>query len=605
MMFPYLATIPHTRSMPTQSFIATFFPVAELTEDRSHYLPSRNAFRAVPAAAKSPQEIYEPLIAALNDRKQQKARCPGFVFEDVAARSVHPRRIGYMKPHVCCFSTSSIDLLQSCELSSRSELGHAELFFEVKPDPSHDDFTDAIPIAGSDTVYESFASNRAPAGVPAVVLELHKARGQHIAYVVEVFARQFREFFFSISMAGSCARLLRWDRSACIVSESFDIRKHPEILCEFLWRFGQASAAGRGHDVTVEPALTEEEAIFETLVTEATALQLGVSGQALRQAVLQHYQPGKVMAIQVLDHGEPSNIWRRLLVSRPVISPLSLCGRGTRGFWAVDTSSHRVVFLKDTWRTTAISDLEGEILRHMAEDGVRNIPHVVAHGDVPRHLPNDGRKLSTGDYQSTITDEYKSQPWVHLAGSKDIHISPRRHYRLVLEQVGYEVRFLRGTEELLNASYDVFAGRCSAHVCIHRTMLFIRSRLAMRDALEKDSRVHRDISPGNIILVRDREDQTIRKGYLIDWESSCTVDESGLAAKAGRAGTWLFMSRELCLDHENIYRQTIKDDMESLLYVVLYCALHWLPHNYGKDTLADCIAAFFKHRDAFRNSSVG
>ncbi len=61
------------------------------------------------------------------------------------------------------------------------------------------------------------------------------------------------------------------------------------------------------------------------------------------------------------------------------------------------------------------------------------------------------------------------------------------------------------------------------------------SVLAMQDALKKDSRVHRDISAGNIILVREHEGQTVRKGYLIDWESSCTVDESGLAVKAGRA----------------------------------------------------------------------
>ena len=70
-------------------------------------------------------------------------------------------------------------------------------------------------------------------------------------------------------------------------------------------------------------------------------------------------------------------------------------------------------------------------------------------------------------------------------------------------------------------------------------------------------------------------------------------------------GTWLFMSRALLLNHQNSVRQSIKDDMESLLYVVLYCALHWLPHDLDKDTLADVIAAFFERRDAFRTSSIG
>ena len=54
------------------------------------------------------------------------------------------------------------------------------------------------------------------------------------------------------------------------------------------------------------------------------------------------------------------------------------------------------------------------------------------------------------------------------------------------------------------------------------------------------------------------------------------------------------MSIDLLYDHENLVKQTIKDDMESLLYVVLYCALHWLPHNLSKDRLSDLITAFFR-----------
>ena len=57
--------------------------------------------------------------------------------------------------------------------------------------------------------------------------------------------------------------------------------------------------------------------------------------------------------------------------------------------------------------------------------------------------------------------------------------------------------------------------------------------VAMRDALAKDSRLHRDISVGNIILVQ--ETGNIRKGYLVDWDASCRVDDSGLALEEGRA----------------------------------------------------------------------
>ncbi|RDX49869.1 hypothetical protein OH76DRAFT_1438155 [Lentinus brumalis] len=560
------------RSMPVQSFIDTFVPEQGLCHDRTRYLSSANAFRAVPVAAKSAEQIYHPLIAALNKSTSRKSRCPSFVFEDVASRSLHPRRFGYMKPHVCCFTSESLELVRGHELSSRSEFGYTELFFEVKPHPLHDYFSEPIYIYDSD-------DDASP-----VVQDLNKALGQHIAYVTEIFARQFRVFFFTVSMAGSLARLLRWDRSGCIVSEPFDVRERPDLLCEFLWRFAHASEAGRGHDITVEPALAEDESLFEALITQETALQLGVTGQALRQAVKQHYEPGKVMAIHVLDQGatEESPTVRRFLVSRPVVSPLSLSGRGTRGFWAVDVVSRRVVFVKDTWRTGHSEGKEGDTLKHLVEVGVRNIPHVVAHGDVPTHI---APTVDVGDFQITKTDSYKSAPWQITVEDTLSHMSRRKHYRLVLGSVGYDIRFLRGTEELLHASYDVFT--------------------AIRDASEKDSRVHRDVSTGNIILVREHSGQKIRKGVLIDWESSCGVDDTGLATKAGRGGTWLFMSRELLYDHENLMKPSVKDDMESLLYVVLYCALHWLPHNYSKDKLTDLITAFFEHKERYDPGIMG
>ena len=62
----------------------------------------------------------------------------------------------------------------------------------------------------------------------------------------------------------------------------------------------------------------------------------------------------------------------------------------------------------------------------------------------------------------------------------------------------------------------------------------IDMRAAMRDALAKDCRLHRDISVGNIILVQE-EDSDVRRGYLIDWEASCRVDGTGNALEDGRA----------------------------------------------------------------------
>ena len=56
----------------------------------------------------------------------------------------------------------------------------------------------------------------------------------------------------------------------------------------------------------------------------------------------------------------------------------------------------------------------------------------------------------------------------------------------------------------------------------------------MRDAQDKASRTHRDISVANILLVKE-PGSTMRRGVLIDWETSSEVDESGLAQSPGRA----------------------------------------------------------------------
>ena len=70
----------------------------------------------------------------------------------------------------------------------------------------------------------------------------------------------------------------------------------------------------------------------------------------------------------------------------------------------------------------------------------------------------------------------------------------------------------------------------SADLLISKLM---SSQIAMRDALAKGSRLHRDISVGNIILVAER-DRTVRRGYLVDWETSSKVDDTGMACHVGR-----------------------------------------------------------------------
>ena len=290
-----------------------------------------------------------------------------------------------MKPDICCYSADQVARVEIAGASARAEFGYAELFFEVKPDPSHDFFVDSANVG--DDEHEFFARSQDEE------FEARRSRawGQHFLYVTEVLARQHRVFFFSISMSGSSARLLRWDRAGCIVSASFDIREEPGLLCDFLWRFSQTSDAGRGHDPTVVVATQEEEALFHDAVRDYLSLQLDIKGTALDRALAEHYQPSHVAAIHVHPQDRST---RRFIVSRPVVSPLYLTGRATHGYWAMEAQNRRVVFLKDTWRSSLQS--EGFIIQQLQESGVRNIPSLVCHGDVPQH-PSDGPEDDSED----------------------------------------------------------------------------------------------------------------------------------------------------------------------------------------------------------------
>ncbi len=292
-----------------------------------------------------------------------------------------------MKPDVCCFAPSNVNIALTSEKASRSEFGYLEFFFKIEADPSYDIYSDPPPGAHSEArasyhlipEYESDDE-----GNPSVLGQrVKKVFAQHIAFAAEVFARQHRVFLFTVSMTGSLTRLLRWDRSGCILTESFDIREQPQLLCEFLWRFSQASHGGRGHDMTVEVALADEEALFHTLISKEVQFQLDVEGDELEQAISHHYKPGHVAAIHVLSsETEGGETPQRFIVSRPVTSSLSLTGRGTRGFWAVDTSSHSVVFLKDVWRSHTATGREGHVLHRLNTANVRNVPTLSSHGDV-------------------------------------------------------------------------------------------------------------------------------------------------------------------------------------------------------------------------------
>ena len=304
-------------------------------------------------------------------------------------------KIGRMKPHITCYTERNVrnDMPQGSDKSSSSVFGYAELFVDISPDPSQDAFVDP-PQEANRAARKSHDFFPDPSYLKEERILPSETFGQHISYVVETFARQPRVFLFTIRMSGSRARLFHWDRSGCVVSGSFDIREQPEILCEVLWRFSHTTNAGRGHDMSVSVSLPGGEEFFREKITNHVREQLG-PGEDLDKAVTQHYQPGRVFAATVLYQGFTAKVenTRHFLFSRPVVTPLSLTGRGTRGYWAIDTSTGDVVFLKDTWRHDSVTEVEGLTLRRLCDQGVRYVPSMIWHGDIPNRLPGMSCKL--------------------------------------------------------------------------------------------------------------------------------------------------------------------------------------------------------------------
>ncbi|OSC97322.1 hypothetical protein PYCCODRAFT_1428549 [Trametes coccinea BRFM310] len=577
--------------VPVLEFLELFLP--QFTEDRSALLSSRNAFNSVPSHAAGVAEIYKPLTSALNRRTKFKSRCPRFIFVPTFEHSIRPLRLGYAKPHICCVKTENSVHIEKAHPGSRTEFGFAELFIHVTADPTDDVFIDPPPDSPEESIAEhEFIRNVVDDDAEVTEKEYRelearyktgaRSHGLHVAFAVETFARQQRLFLFTISVAGSMARFYRWDRSGCVVSRSFDIRRHPDFLTEFLWRFSKLSDAGRGHDLTFRMASAAEEALFKTAVRNYLELQLDGTGDSLDKALSAHYCPGHVTVVGVTPQSSETLDETPYIVSRPVVSPLSLDGRSTRGYWAVHSASGQMGFLKDTWRTYYQEEIEGDILHRLNELGVRNVPVLAVHGDVRDNLwvSSEGGP----GFQETMTNYHVRKPWASRVDGKAVNVHRRRHYRLVTHTVGQSLKMLRGTEELLHSTYDVF--------------------IAMRDALAKDSRIHRDLSVGNIILVKEN-DRAIRKGYLIDWDASDRVDEQGESLQAGRAGTWAFMSIRMLGSKYKDGKQVFKDDMESLIYVVLYCALFYLPHDLDPIDLASFNKDFFQHRQVAGDADFG
>ncbi|KAK0494810.1 hypothetical protein EDD18DRAFT_1287774 [Armillaria luteobubalina] len=560
--------------MPIEEFIDL---IPECPERPDNMMPnSRRAFSRVPERGdigfKDERSLYDPVNQAFNATRRnsestEMARCPGVTFYNTSDQ----RRPGECSTKVGAsgYAQEHLQFVQDPEsLAIVSHPGYWQLFWEAK----RIDF-----VGDNGILFEHITDERTKKHAIADF-------GLTSSYAAQMCANQYRDFAFSISLTDETARLLRWDRSGVIFSEDIHYRENSKPMCRFLWHFGNANSSQRGADTSVHKRTTQaEESLFRDTVKAHVKLQLGLTDEKeVVKAVEKHYEPGQVCIVEVSIHRESEDqpqassseygtreqtqdqaATRKFLVSRPVDSPRSLASRSTRGYWAVDIQTKNIVFLKDCWRTVTDAeavDIEGSTLQTLRARGVEvGVPTVVCHGDV-----------YIGDaISSTLTPEYSENEW-NMA-SEPYNITGRIHYRMVTAEVGYALQeTFAGTRELLKGCQEV----------IH--VLF--------NASTKANLIHRDISSTNIILVADETNSFgNRAAYVIDWEFAVSLNEEGCHWDRWRTGTPTFMCMNALSsinssDPPTPYRRFFGHDVESLIYVALYCGLYRLPWNtYSED----------------------
>lgn len=274
--------------------------------------------------------------------------------------------------------------------------------------------------------------------------EARRIRGQLAAYATESFVHQHRTHLFQLLIFGHYARFLFWDHSGAIVSDRFDYVADSKLLVKFIWIYNHMSEPERGWDPTATFASPEEEAVFNTAVTQFLT---NMNDPSHEQRVIPHvedtmYQryPVYKVAVPNVDKTErPTEV----LVKRPFFSSPSVLGRGTRGYLAYALKAKKLLFMKDTWRVVHERLIaEGTTLANFNDLQIEHVPQLECGGDV------------VGELQETRVLEWAMKQKLQIVYSK---LRVFQHHRLLMP-LAYPVEHSRNSEEFVMAFLDCCHG---------------------------------------------------------------------------------------------------------------------------------------------------
>jgi Fungal protein kinase len=291
-----------------------------------------------------------------------------------------------------------------------------DFWIEVKPSKMYDPFNDPAgkKLPRTKTARKSFYCKS---------MEAQETQGQIVAYANAQWARQFRTRFFSMLICGQHVRIILWDRTCVIVTESFDYVQCPSNLTEFLWRYHLLSQDMRGFDTSVTTPNSDEVA-------------------AARDALQITDKDPTFVKVMVPQDKEPDAFY---IAKSPSFCWQSPMGRGTRGFAAYDFTNDKVVWIKDYWRINAPEiEKEGDIYADLHRHNVPHIPKLERGGDITSSL-----------LCITSHHRWKDEPWA----CRTLEMVTYSLYRIALGEVGRDLTSFASSWEYVNAIADAVEGK--------------------------------------------------------------------------------------------------------------------------------------------------
>lgn len=216
--------------------------------------------------------------------------------------------------------------------------------------------------------------------------ETERQRQQQMNRVSLIMSLQHRTHLFSISIVGHRARFLRWDRAGVVVSEAFDYFEDGFFLAEFLLRYEHSTPEQRGRDFTATEATPQEVRNFLDGATAFLKTHLAKEWeQELRKSIDSTTHTYK-LRVPIGPTGLAcigSYSYAEYIVRRPFITSGELFGRETRGYLAWGCTEKKIVFLKDSWRPSAPSQIsEADTYQNLGRSKTLHLPVVHSAGDV-------------------------------------------------------------------------------------------------------------------------------------------------------------------------------------------------------------------------------